>query len=53
MRILATRGSHSGEHCLEFISNYDCIINYHPVKANKVADALSRKSVDESKEEKR
>ena len=27
------------------IKNYDCEINYHPSKANIVADALSRKSM--------
>ena len=29
---------------LEFINDYDVGINYHPRKANVVADALSRKS---------
>ena len=28
---------------LEFIKDYDCTIEYHPEKANVVADALSRK----------
>nr|GFD33015.1 putative reverse transcriptase domain-containing protein [Tanacetum cinerariifolium] len=30
-------------HWLEFLSDYDCEIRYHPRKANVVADALSRK----------
>ena len=29
--------------CLELVSDYDCEFHYHPGKANKVADALSRK----------
>ncbi|KAF5459785.1 hypothetical protein F2P56_019703 [Juglans regia] len=29
----------------ELIKDYDCTINYHPNKANVVADALSRKSM--------
>ena len=30
---------------MELIKDYDCVIDYHPRKANVVADALSRKSV--------
>ena len=30
---------------MELIKDYDCVINYHPGKANVVADALSKKSV--------
>ena len=29
---------------LELVKDYDCEILYHPGKANKVTDALSRKS---------
>nr|GFC64233.1 putative reverse transcriptase domain-containing protein [Tanacetum cinerariifolium] len=29
--------------CLEFLSDYDCDIHYHPGKAKVVADAFSRK----------
>jgi hypothetical protein len=32
---------------LELIKDYDCEINYHPGKANVVADALRRKSTVE------
>ena len=30
---------------MKLIKDYDCVIDYHPRKANVVADALSRKSV--------
>ena len=30
---------------LELVSDYDCEFHYHPGKANKVADALSRKAM--------
>ena len=30
---------------LELFKDYDCIINYHPRKANVVVDALSRKTI--------
>ena len=30
---------------MELIKDYDCVIDYHLEKANVVADALSRKSV--------
>ena len=30
---------------LEFFKDYDCIIDYHPRKANVVVNALSRKTV--------
>lgn len=29
---------------LKLVKDYDCLINYHPGKANVVVDALSRKS---------
>ncbi|XP_060672434.1 uncharacterized protein LOC132803434 [Ziziphus jujuba] len=32
-------------HWLELMKDYDCVINYHPGKANVVANALSRKSI--------
>ena len=32
---------------LKLIKDYDCEINYHPSKANMVADVLSRKSMVE------
>ena len=30
---------------IELLKDYDCIIQYHPGKANVVANALSKKSV--------
>ena len=30
---------------MEFIKDYDCVIDYHPGKANVVVDALSRKTM--------
>ena len=30
---------------MELIKDYDCVIDYHPGKANIVADDLSRKSI--------
>ena len=30
---------------MELIKDYDCVIDYHPGKANVVANALSRKKV--------
>ncbi|KAI9160452.1 hypothetical protein LWI28_008192 [Acer negundo] len=33
---------------LEIVNDYDCVISYHPGKANVVADALSRKSTGSS-----
>ena len=30
---------------LELFKDYDCIIDYHPGKANMVPDALSRKAM--------
>ena len=28
---------------MDFLKNYECSINYHPEKANVLADGLSRK----------
>ena len=30
---------------MELIKDYDCVIDYHPGKANVVTDTLSRKSM--------
>ena len=30
---------------MELIKDYDCVIDYHPRKANVKADALSRKTI--------
>ena len=30
---------------MKLIKDYDCVIDYHPGKANVVVDALSRRSV--------
>ena len=29
---------------MKFLEDYDCMINYHPRKANVVADALNQKA---------
>ena len=33
---------------MELIKDYDCTIDYHLGKANRVVDALSRKAIDRS-----
>lgn len=38
---------------IELLKDYDCVILYHPGKANVVADALSRKSISSLAHEKR
>ena len=35
---------------MELLKDYDCTIEYYPEKANVVADALSRKTVEISAE---
>ena len=32
----------------ELLKDYDCTIDYHPGKANVVADALSRKTIEKA-----
>ncbi|GKF85886.1 hypothetical protein Tco_0253713 [Tanacetum coccineum] len=36
---------------IELLSDYDCVIRYHPGKANVVADALSMKDKEPIREE--
>ncbi|GJS99074.1 putative reverse transcriptase domain-containing protein, partial [Tanacetum coccineum] len=36
---------------IELVSDYDCVIRYHPGKANVVADALSKKDKEPIREE--
>lgn len=33
------------ERCVELIKDYDCVIEYHPEKANVIADAFSHKNM--------
>ena len=35
---------------MDLIKDYDCVIDYHPGKANVVADALSRKTMQTLRE---
>ena len=35
---------------MELIKDYDCVIDYHPRKANMVADTLSRNSAQTLRE---
>ncbi|GKG06187.1 hypothetical protein Tco_0326273, partial [Tanacetum coccineum] len=37
------RAKYEARRWIELLSNYDCVIRYHPGKANVVADALSKK----------
>ncbi|KAA3465944.1 CCHC-type integrase [Gossypium australe] len=37
----------SSKNKIELLKDYDCMIEYHPDKANVVADALIRKSMSE------
>ncbi|KAA3466540.1 NBS-LRR resistance-like protein [Gossypium australe] len=34
-------------HWIELLKDYDCVIDYHPGKANTVADTLSTKAIVE------
>ncbi|KAA3466386.1 blue copper protein-like [Gossypium australe] len=34
-------------HWIELLKDYDCVIDYHPEKANVIADVLSKKAVAE------
>ncbi|GKG33541.1 hypothetical protein Tco_0433700, partial [Tanacetum coccineum] len=36
---------------IKLLSDYDCVIHYHPGKANAVADALSKKDKEPIREE--
>ncbi|KAL2542308.1 Retrotransposon protein [Abeliophyllum distichum] len=41
---------HGKHRWLELVKDYNCTINYHPGKANVVADALSPKAPKKSRE---